>query len=70
MTTYREHLVDRLTRIYGLESPIVIEFCHYCERWADNEKNDTLLKYYVETNEEYPAFEVINKINDAMLEGE
>lgn len=55
MTTYREHLVDRLTRIYGPKNPIVIEFCGYCERWADTEKNDMLLAWYVETEGRYPA---------------
>jgi len=55
MTIYREHLVDRLTRIYGPKNPIVIEFCGYCERWADSEKNDMLLALYVETEGRYPA---------------
>ena len=57
MTTYREHLIDRMTHIYGLENPIVIEFCRYCENWADSEENDNLLTSYVETHEDYPAFE-------------
>ena len=57
MTAYREHLVDRLARIYGLENPIVIEFCRYCENWADTDKNDMLLAWYVETEARYPAFE-------------
>lgn len=56
MSAYRENLVDRLIRIYGLENPIVIEFCRYCENWADSEENDNLLTVYVETNEDY-AFE-------------
>jgi len=56
MSAYRENLVDRLIRIYGLENPIVIEFCRYCENWADGEENDNLLTVYVETNEDY-AFE-------------
>ena len=57
MTTYREHLIDRLARIYGLENPIVIESCRYCENWANSEENDILLTSYVEINEKYPAFE-------------
>lgn len=64
MTIYREKLIDCLARLYGFENPIVIEFCQYCERWADNEKNDTLLTYYVETNEKYPAFELLEKIKN------
>ena len=40
MTTYREHLIDRMTHIYGLEDPIVIQFAGMCERYTDNAWND------------------------------
>lgn len=57
MTTYREHLIDRMTHIYGLENPIVIEFCRYCEEWADNDWNNKILKWLVDAHAENPVFE-------------
>ena len=57
MTTYRKHLIDRMTHIYGLENPIVIEFCRYCEDWADNDWNNTVLRLLVEAHEADPYFE-------------
>ena len=57
MTAYREHLVDRLIRIYGFEDPIVIQFAEMCERYADNSWNDDILRLLVEAHEADPVFE-------------
>lgn len=51
MTAYREYLIDRLVHLYGLENPIVVDFCRYCENWANSETNDDLLTLYVKTHE-------------------
>ena len=57
MTTYREHLIDRMTHIYGLEDPIVIQFANMCEKYADNAWNDDVLRLLVEAHEKDPVFE-------------
>ena len=56
MTTYREHLIDRMTHIYGLEDPIVIQFANMCEKYADNAWNDDVLRLLVEAHEKDPVF--------------
>lgn len=56
MTTYREHLLDRLIVIYGLEDPIVIQFARMCEEYADNAWNDDILRLLVEAHEADPVF--------------
>jgi len=57
MTAYRENLIDRMCHIYGLESPIVIEFAGWCERWEENEWNNKALTILVEAHEAEPYFE-------------
>lgn len=57
MTTYREHLVDRMTHIYGLEAPIVIQFAGMRERYENNAFNDDILRLLVEAHEADPVFE-------------
>lgn len=57
MTAYREHLIDRMINIYGLEDPIVIQFAWMCERYADNSWNDDILRLLVEAHEADPVFE-------------
>lgn len=57
MTAYREKLLDRMIHLYGLENPIVIEFCRYCENWGNSEWNDTALRLLVEAHEADPVFE-------------
>ena len=54
MTNYRENLVDRLCCIYGLENPIVIDFCCMCENWEVNDWNDKALTILVEAHEADP----------------
>ena len=56
MTTYREHLIDRMTHIYGLENPIVIQFANMCEKYVDNAWNDDVLRLLVEAHEKDPVF--------------
>ncbi len=57
MTTYRENLLDRMTHIYGLEAPIVIQFARMCERYENNAFNDDILRLLVEAHEADPVFE-------------
>ena len=57
MTTYREELTDRLIRLYGFENDIVIAFCEICEKWDDDEWNNTLLTLLVEAHEADPFME-------------
>ena len=54
MSEIRENYIDRMCRIYGLENPIVIEFCRLCEMWEENEWNDKVLRYLVEAHEASP----------------
>lgn len=57
MNQYRESLIDRMVRIYGLENPIVIDFVRLCERLDLNAWNDTTLELLVEAHEENPQIE-------------
>lgn len=54
MTTCREKLIDRMTAVYGLENPIVIDFCRLCENWEINDWNDKALTLLVEAHEADP----------------
>ena len=55
MTKFRESLIDRMCRIYGLENPIVIDFCRLCEAWENNTWNDKCLAVLVESHEAEPV---------------
>lgn len=57
MNQYRESLIDRMVRIYGLENPIIIDFVRLCERLDPNAWNDTTLELLVEAHEENPQIE-------------
>lgn len=50
----RENYIDRMVAIYGLENPIVIDFCRMCEEWPENEWNNTILRLLVEAHEASP----------------
>lgn len=52
----RENLMNRMINLYGFESPITIEFCRLCERWADTEENNKSLKLLVESHEADPQW--------------
>lgn len=54
MSLYRESLVDRMIQIYGFESPIVIDFCEFCE---DENFTDDALTVVVESHELYPVID-------------
>lgn len=56
MTTYREHLIDRMIHIYGLKDSIVIQFAGMCEKYANNSWNDDVLRLLVEAHEADPVF--------------
>lgn len=55
MTNFRNSLIDRMVRLYGLESPIVIDFCQMCERWEDNDWNNKCLAVLVASHEDDPV---------------
>lgn len=57
MTNYREDLINRMTAIYGLENPIVVEFCRLCEMLDDTDWNNTTLRILVEAHEAEPYLE-------------
>lgn len=57
MDNFRMTLVGRMTKIYGLENPIVINFCHLVEDWAAGEEWNTLLETIVKAHEEFPIME-------------
>lgn len=54
MSEIRENYIDRMIAIYGLENPIVIEFCRLCENWEDNSWNNKILQLLVEAHEADP----------------
>lgn len=54
MNEIRENYIDRMIAIYGMENPIVIQFCHLCETWEENEWNDKILRLLVEAHEADP----------------
>ena len=55
----RENLIERMSRIYGFEHPIVIQFAELCERIEETEANDKALMMLVEAHEESAVFEEI-----------
>ena len=54
MSEIRENYIDRMIAIYGLENPIVIQFCRLCEHWEDNSWNNKILQLLVEAHEGNP----------------
>jgi len=57
MSKEREALAERMIAIYGMEHPIVIDFCWMCEEWEENEWNNTVLDILVKAHEECPVRE-------------
>lgn len=55
MTNFRNSLIDRMVRVYGLESPVVIVFAKWCEEWEENEWNNKCLAALVASNEDDPV---------------
>ncbi len=55
MTNFRNSLIDRMIRVYGLENPIVIDFCRNCEIWPVNDWNDKCLAIVVASHEADPV---------------
>lgn len=43
-----EKLIDRMIRLYGYESPVVIEFCGFCDENPDTAILETIVKYHEE----------------------
>lgn len=54
MINFRENLIDRMICIYGMENPIVVEFCRMCENWEVNDWNNKCLTMLVESHEANP----------------
>lgn len=48
MSEYRQKLIDRVTKMFGLEHSNTIAFIYACEHTEDNELNDTSLRGIVE----------------------
>ena len=57
MNKLRENLIDRMIRIYGFENPIVIDFCHCCETFPNDEAHDKTLRVLVLVHEECPVMD-------------
>lgn len=57
MSKYREQLVDRMIRIYGYESEIVIRFCEVCELNPESEEWDKVCELLVSAHEQFPQIE-------------
>lgn len=57
MNKLRENLIDRMIRIYGFENPIVIDFCHCCETFPNDEAHDKTLRTLVVVHEECPVMD-------------
>lgn len=50
MNEMREHLIDRMIKIYGFEHEIVIEFASMCEKDCFTDRD---LEIIVKSHEEY-----------------
>lgn len=48
MSEYRQKLIDRVTRMFGLEHSNTIAFIYACEHTDNTELNDTSLRGIVE----------------------
>lgn len=55
MTDFRNRLIDRMVRVYGLEHPVVFVFTKWCEEWEENWWNDKILAALVASNEADPV---------------
>lgn len=55
MTNFRNRLIDRMVRVYGLEHPVVIVFAKWCEEWEENWWNDKILAALVASKENDPV---------------
>ena len=60
MNKLREHLIDRMIRLYGFENPIVVDFCRLCESTIITDKD---LEVVVKSHEEHPA-DTIGELED------
>lgn len=50
----RDKLMERMIHLYGLENPIVVDFCRLCDTLAVNDWNDKVLQIVVEAHEADP----------------
>lgn len=55
MTNYRKNLVDRMIRLYGFESEIVVLFANMAEKYTDSKKWDNAMLMIVEAHEAHPV---------------
>ena len=56
MSDFRETLLDRMTSIYGLENPIILDFVWQCENFEENEWNNKILETLVKAHEANPYY--------------
>lgn len=54
MTNFRNRLINRMVRVYGLEHPVVFVFTKWCEEWEENGWNDKILAALVASHEDSP----------------
>lgn len=54
MTEFREKLIDRMAAIYGLESPVTVDFARMCEDWGSVPMFDRSLEVLVASHEVDP----------------
>jgi len=55
MTNYRKNLVDRMIRLYGFESEIVVLFANMAEKYTDSKAWDNAMLMIVEAHEAHPV---------------
>ena len=54
MSDYRKNLVDRMIRLYGFESEIVVLFANMAEKYTDSKAWDNVMLMLVEAHEAHP----------------
>lgn len=54
MNEMRKKLIDRMSKMYGANGMVTIEFTKLCENYPEGEINDDMLAILVEAHEEVP----------------
>lgn len=57
MTDYRNYLLGRMVHLYGFEDEKVIAFSNLCEKYADSDEWDNVLRVIVESHENFPVID-------------
>lgn len=51
MNEIRKKLIDRMSKLYGSNGMVTIDFIHLCEHYPEGEVNDDMLEILVEAHE-------------------